>query len=144
MHGKIPTCTMEWIHLLRTFVLYSVLYSTLWAHDLGNNSYKSITNTAWVRARLCKLQKGCTRLTAGSNKVYQLLAHSRWFSPGTLASSTTKSVRHDLAEILLKVALYTKNKIKIKSCILLWDKHIWIKVALIIIKSIKYFVEVRL
>jgi hypothetical protein len=37
--------------------------------------------------------------------VYQLLAHGRWFSPGTLASSTTKTDRHDIAEILLKVAL---------------------------------------
>ena len=30
--------------------------------------------------------------------------------PGTLASSTTKTGRHDIAEILLKVALNTKNK----------------------------------
>jgi hypothetical protein len=59
----------------------------------------------WVRARLCKLQKGCTRLAARSDKVYQLLAHGRWFSPGTPASSTTKTGRHDIAEILLKVAL---------------------------------------
>ena len=69
------------------------------------NSYKPITNTAWVRARLCKLQKGCTRLAAASDKAYQLLAHGRWFSPGTSASSTTKTGRHDIAEILLKVAL---------------------------------------
>jgi hypothetical protein len=41
-----------------------------------------------------------------------LLAHSRWFSPGTPASSTTKTGRHDIAEILLKVALSTKNQIK--------------------------------
>jgi hypothetical protein len=34
-----------------------------------------------------------------------LLAHGRWFSPGTPASSTTKTGRHDVAEILLKVAL---------------------------------------
>jgi hypothetical protein len=34
-----------------------------------------------------------------------LLSHGRWFSPGTPASSTTKTGRHDLAEILLKVAL---------------------------------------
>ena len=33
-----------------------------------------ITNTAWVRPRLCKLQKGCTRLAAASVKVYQLFA----------------------------------------------------------------------
>jgi hypothetical protein len=38
-----------------------------------------------------------------SDKVYQLLAHGRWFSPGTPASSTTKAGRHDIAEILLKV-----------------------------------------
>jgi len=38
-----------------------------------------------------------------------LLAH-RWFSPGTPASSTTKTGRHDIAEILLKVALNTKNQ----------------------------------
>jgi hypothetical protein len=29
---------------------------------LPNNSYKPITNTACVRARICELQKGCTRL----------------------------------------------------------------------------------
>jgi hypothetical protein len=34
-----------------------------------------------------------------------LLAHGRWFSPGTPASSTTKTGHHDIAEILLKVAL---------------------------------------
>jgi hypothetical protein len=52
--------------------------------------------------------------TSASDKVYQLLAHGRWFSPGTPASSTTKTDRHDIAEILLKVALKTP-KIKIKS-----------------------------
>jgi hypothetical protein len=40
-----------------------------------------------------------------------LLAHGRWFSPGTPASSTTKTGRHDIGEILLKVALKTKNQI---------------------------------
>jgi hypothetical protein len=50
---------------------------------------------------------------AASDKVSQLLAHGRWFSPGTPASSTkTKTGRHDIAEILMKVALSTKNKIK--------------------------------
>jgi hypothetical protein len=46
-----------------------------------------------------------------SDKVYQLFAHGRWFSPGTPSSSTTKTGRHDIAEILLKVALNTKNQI---------------------------------
>jgi hypothetical protein len=79
---------------------------------LPNNSYKPITNTVWVRARLCKLQKGCTRFAAASDKAYQLHTHGRWFSPDTPASSTTKTGRYDIAEILLKVALYTKNQIK--------------------------------
>jgi hypothetical protein len=30
--------------------------------------------------------------------VYQLLAHGRWFSPGTPASITTKTGCHDIAE----------------------------------------------
>jgi hypothetical protein len=38
-----------------------------------------------------------------------LLAQGRWLSPGTLASSTTKTGRHDIAEILLKVALKHQN-----------------------------------
>ena len=39
----------------------------------------------------------------------KLFAHGRWFSPGTPASSTTKTGRHDIAEILLKVALKHKK-----------------------------------
>ena len=81
---------------------------------------------AWVRARLCKLQKRCTRHAAASDIVYQLLAHGRWFSPGTPASSTTKTGRHDIAEILLKVALNTKNQIEsclheIQHCLVIHD-----------------------
>ena len=56
--------------------------------------------------------KECTRLAAASNNAYQLLAHGRWFSPGTPASSTTKIGRHDIAEILLIVASSTINQIK--------------------------------
>ena len=56
-------------------------------------------------------QKRCTRLTTVSDKVYQLLARGRWFPRGTPASSTTKTGRHDIAEILLKVALNIKKTI---------------------------------
>jgi hypothetical protein len=54
-------------------------------------------------------KKGCTRLTTASDEAYQLLAHGRWYS---LASSTTKTGRYDIAEILLKVALNTIYQIK--------------------------------
>ena len=53
---------------------------------LPNNSYKTITNNAWVRARLCKLQKGkldsqpqvitftsCLSMVGGSLRVLLLL-----------------------------------------------------------------------
>jgi len=50
-----------------------------------------------------------------------LLAHGRWFSPGTPASSTTKTSRHEIAEILLTVALNTKNQ-SIKS--IFWNNPI--------------------
>jgi hypothetical protein len=46
------------------------------------------------------------------SQVYQLLTRGRWFSPDTPSSSTTKTGRHDIAEILLKVALNTIHQIK--------------------------------
>jgi hypothetical protein len=55
------------------------------------------------------LQKWFNRLAAASDKAYQLLAHGRWFFPGTPSSSTTKTGRHDIAGILLKVALNTNK-----------------------------------
>jgi hypothetical protein len=60
-------------------------------------------------------KKGCTRLAAASDKVYQLLAHGRWFSPGTPASSTTKTDRHDIVEKLLNVALKKQKSNQSKS-----------------------------
>jgi hypothetical protein len=47
-------------------------------------------------------KKKCTRIA--SDKVYQWLAA---VVSGSLASSSTKTGRHDIAEILLKVALIT-------------------------------------
>ena len=44
------------------------------------------------------------------DKVCLLFAAGRWFSPGTLVSSTNKTDRHDITEILLKVALNTINQ----------------------------------
>jgi hypothetical protein len=78
------------------------------------NSYKPITNTAWVRAGFVNYKKGCTRLAAGSDKVYQLLAHCQWFSPGTPASSTTKTGRHDIHNKLTQITINNyKTNVKI-------------------------------
>jgi hypothetical protein len=52
-----------------------------------------------------------------------MLAHGRWFSPGTAASSTTETGRHDIAKILLKLALNTKNQIKSTYTFVGQDRH---------------------
>jgi hypothetical protein len=44
------------------------------------------------------------------DQVSQLLAAGRWFSSGTPVSSTNKTDRHDITEILLKGALHTTNQ----------------------------------
>ena len=61
-------------------------------------------------------KKWCTRLASACDKVYQLLAHGRWFSLGTMASSTTKFGRHNITEILLKVALKHQKSNQIINC----------------------------
>ena len=64
------------------------------------------------------------------DKVYQLLAHG-WFSPGTPASSTTKTGRHDIAEILQSGIKHNKsNHIYICICkfilYCLLNGYVWI------------------
>jgi hypothetical protein len=58
-----------------------------------------------------------TRLAAASDTIYQLLAYGRWFSPGTPASSITKTDRHDIAEILLKVkCIFVARTVHVNIC----------------------------
>jgi hypothetical protein len=70
-----------------------------------SNKHYNINPILWINAANFDLliycvsyKKGCTRLAAAWIKIYQLFAHGRWFSPGTPASSTTKTGRHDIAE----------------------------------------------
>jgi hypothetical protein len=58
-----------------------------------------------------------------------LLACGRWFSLGTPPSSTTKTGCHDIAEILLKVALNTKIQFYIGS---------YMDVAVMVLKGMKF------
>ena len=51
-----------------------------------------------------------------SNKVCQWFVASWLFSPGTLVSCSNKTVCHDIAEILLKVALKTITLTQIQPC----------------------------
>ena len=49
----------------------------------------------------------CVLDTTLCDKACQRLVAGRWFSKVTPASSTNKTDRHDIAETLLKIALYT-------------------------------------
>jgi hypothetical protein len=93
-------CVAFYGSLSSFFFFFVVLYFFLFGHCIVCLSSKY------------DYKKGCTRLAAGSDKVYQLLAHGRWFSPNTPASSITKTGLHDIVEILLKVASNTNNQIK--------------------------------
>ena len=52
--------------------------------------------------------------TTFCDKVCQWLAAGRWFSPSIPVSSTNKTDRHNITDILLKVALNTMNQTKPK------------------------------
>jgi hypothetical protein len=62
----------------------------------------------WVRARLCKLQK--KGALDSQPQVIKFTSCLPMVCGSLQASSTTKTGRHDISEILLKVALNTKNQ----------------------------------
>ena len=65
-----------------------------------------------TRTRLSPIRRGFASGFVNYKKgaLDSQLAHGQWFSPCTPASSTTKTGRHDTADILLKVALSTINQ----------------------------------
>jgi len=83
-----------------------------WTWSYGSWIYKYLCNqclsplTLWDRI---PLRWGILDTTL-CDCVCKWLAAGRWFSPCTLVSSTNKSDRHDITEILLKVALNTITK----------------------------------
>jgi hypothetical protein len=50
---------------------------------------------------------GLLYITLLCDRVCRQIATCQWFSPGTPVSSINKTDRHDIAEMLLKVALNT-------------------------------------
>ena len=76
------------------------------------NVFLEILCVLWIRI---PLRKGVLNTTL-CDKVCQWLAASRWFSPGTPASSSYKTDCHDIIEILLKVALNTITITNQKFC----------------------------
>ena len=88
--------------LLKKIIIATYLFDLPWR----SWSYGSwIYNCLWVPISL----RGGVLNTTLWNKVCQWLARGQWFSPGNLVSSTNKTDRHNITEILLKVALNTIN-----------------------------------
>ena len=85
--------------------------SWLWSYDSWIYNY--LCNQClsplmlWVRI---SIRARCTTLC---DKVCQWFATGRWFSPGPTLSSTNKTDRHDITEILLKVAWNTIKQTQI-------------------------------
>jgi hypothetical protein len=86
----------------------SGFWRKLWSY--GSWIYNYLCNQCisplmlWVRISIR------AKRTTLCNKVCQWLVTGWWFSPGSSVSSTNKCDRHDLIEIVLKVALNTINQ----------------------------------
>ena len=76
------------------------------------------TTTYAVRA----FHHWCCEAYTVCDKVFQWLATGQWFSPGPPVSSTNKTDRHEITQILLKVALNT-----IKQTIKTWNTYLHVK-----------------
>ena len=94
---------------------YKIYLGPSWPWSYGSWIYNYLCNQClsplmlWVRISIR------ARHTTLCDQVCQWLATGHWFSPGSPVSSTNKTDHHDIAEILLKVALNTiKQTIKKK------------------------------
>jgi len=94
---------LQYLHLL--FLFRQPSWSWSWSY--GSWIYNYLCNqclsplTFWIRI---PLRRGVLDITL-CDQVCQWLATGRWFSPGTPVSSTNETDRHDITEIVLKVAL---------------------------------------
>ena len=86
---------------------WSLVLKTYWPWSYSSWIYSYLCNQCisplmlWVRI---STRARCTTLY---DKVNQWLAAGRWFSLGPPVCTTSKTDRHDMAEMLLKVALNT-------------------------------------
>ena len=98
-------CHVFWFSLLIIiyfcFCLFFGSYGSWIYNNLCNQCLLSIT--LWVQIRSWRSVLDTTLC----DKACQWLATVRWFSSGTPVSFTNKTDRHDMTEILLKVALNT-------------------------------------
>jgi hypothetical protein len=88
-----------WTYCFWKFILLNWSFFIHCQEQVYNQSLSPLMLWVWISIR--------ARCTTLCDKVCQWLATGRWFSPGPPVSSIRKSDRHDITEILLKVALNT-------------------------------------
>ena len=103
---------------------------TTWQQRTCQILYRMFLNDGKLQNKMDRGKKGVLD-TAFCDKVCQWFAAGQWFFPLTLVSSTNKTYRHDITEILLKVAFkhHTPNPIRKKN---IQGKHlilIWLEQA---------------
>ena len=102
--------------LIAIFTLLSVWIWGCCGHDRVVVGFTTTSAISAYHHWCCefKSQSGCTTLC---DKFCQWLATGRWFSHGPPVSSTNKTDRHDITEMLLEMVLNNSN------VVLTW--HIW-------------------
>ena len=103
---NINTCLKMLLVVLYTMIclLHLVSFTYYWIYNyLCNQCLSPLPLWVWIPLRWGLLD------TTLCDKVCQWLATGLWFSP---VSSTNKTDRHDVTEILLKVVLNTINQTK--------------------------------
>ena len=97
----------DFVVFLKMLVFLLKFQGSSWSWSYGSWNYNYQCNQCpsplmlWVRI---SIRARCTTLC---DKDCQWLATGQWFSPGPPVSSTNKTDRHNITEILLKVALNT-------------------------------------
>jgi hypothetical protein len=94
------------------YIIYTISTTCPGCFDYRESTTECVFITSYTENHQCPRFVNYKKGAAACDKVYQLLDHGRWFSPGTPASSTTETGGHDIVEILLKMALNTINQIK--------------------------------
>ena len=111
--SDLPTCkiSVKWSNK-RDMILIK-LYKSIFHQqdtilsDLNEGDSSKLNN--WSQIKYMQLIWKGELITTLCDKVCQWLATGQWFSQGTPVSSTNKTDRHDILEILLKVALNIIN-----------------------------------
>ena len=93
----------------KTLTMHYLFSMAQWVRSLDLTAHTSLSPIQ--RGFAPGFVKGALDLQpAASDKVYQLLVHGRWFSLGTVVSSTTKTGRQDITESGIKTPKIKSNK----------------------------------